>query len=499
MSLRWYNKCTMKIEVRMKNKTTKNKKNPRMQFFRYLTISLIIVSIICLGLIWFINVLPFEYFIVCVILFVLLDGTMAYLLLGKGWKKRMVGTIVSILLLIGIILGIIYELNTIGFLKKIGSKNYKTQNYSVVVLNNSKYKKIEDIKDEDVGILEPKNTEGVAEAIAKLNKKVKITYKEKEDIGQLEKALLSKDLGVILLEDTYLEIAKEENANFASSIAVIYTFSIEIATSDDAKAVDILKKPFNVFIAGIDTYGNISSVSRSDVNMLVSINPVTHKILMVSIPRDYYVYLHGITSYKDKITHAGIHGIDMSVKTVEDLLDCDINYYFKVNFSSLVDIVDAIGGIEVDSPYTFSTYDNKFTFKKGNNKLNGEKALYFVRERKAFSGGDRTRNKNQQLVLTAIINKVISPTLITKYNSILKSVGDSFVTNLDDESITNFIKKQIKENPNWTIESYALNGSDSFNYTYSYKSAKSYVMEPDEESLNEAISKIKENMKVENE
>ena len=299
---------------------------------------------------------------------------------------------------------------------------------------------------------------------------------------------------MILLENTYLEIAKEENEEFAKNTKVIYKFSIDIATKDLVKNVDITEKPFNIFIAGIDTYGKISSVSRSDVNMVVTVNPKTHKILLTSIPRDYYVYLHGITSYKDKLTHAGIHGIDMSVKTVEDLLDCDINYYFKVNFSSLINIVDAIGGIEVDSPYTFTTYDNKYTFKKGLNKLNGEKALYFVRERKAFSGGDRTRNQNQQLVLTAIINKVMSKTLLTKYNSILDAVGDSFVTNLDNDSITKFIKKQIKNNDSWTIETYNLNGTDAFDYTYSYKSAKSYVMQPDEESVQNAQNKINEIM-----
>jgi len=387
---------------------------------------------------------------------------------------------------------IIYLFNTIGFLKKIGSKDYKTQNYSVVVLSNSKYEKLKDIKNEDVGILSTKETEGLADAVAYLNKKIDVTYKEKEDIGELEKNLLNKKLSVILLENTYLEIAKEENEEFASKIKVIYTFSIDIATKDLAKDVDVTKESFNIFIAGIDTYGKISSVSRSDVNMLVTVNPNTNKILLTSIPRDYYVYLHGITSYKDKITHAGIHGIDMSVKTVEDLLDCDINYYFKVNFSSLVDIVDAIDGVEVQSPYRFTTFDYKYTFKKGYNKLNGEKALYFVRERKAFKGGDRTRNENQQLVLSAIINKVLSPKLITKYNSILKSVEDSFVTNLNDEKITSLIKKQIKENDKWTIESITLNGKDAFDYTYSYKGAKSYVMVPDEDSVNDAIKKIDE-------
>ena len=470
----------------------KTKKNNRMLFFKYLVVALILVSLITIGVIYFIDILPLKYMLLFSGILLGVDGIMTYLLLGKGWKKRMVGTFLSIILLTLQILGLVYELNTLGFLKKIGSKDYKTQNYNIVVLNSSKYEKLKDIKDEYVGILKPKETEGLSDAVAYINKKVKVSYTEKEDIQELEEDLLKQDLSVILIEDSYYQIAKEENEEFATNTKSIYKFSIDIKTTDDiTKEVNITKEPFSIFIAGIDTYGKISSVSRSDVNMVVTVNPKTNKILLTSIPRDYYVYLHGITSYKDKLTHAGIHGIDMSVKTVEDLLDCDINYYFKVNFSSLVDMVDAIGGIEVDSPYQFTTFDSKYTFNKGYNKLNGEKALYFVRERKAFREGDRTRNKNQQLVLTAIINKATSSTILTKYNSILKTVDGSFVTNLDEKSITSLIKKQIDDNKKWTIEAFNLDGTDSSNYTYSYKKAKSYVMEPDENSIKEAKTKIK--------
>ena len=477
----------------MRSDRYKKKKSKKVSFFRCLGIFVLVVSLIALGLLYYIDILPLKYFIPSVALVLVVDVIDIALLFKKGFKRRFIGTLMAIILMFGYGYGIYYELGTIGFIKKIGAKDYKTQNYSVIVLNTSKYKKLIDVKDEYIGILNSKDTEGVSDAVAHLNKKVKVSYKEKDDLKELESNLLSGDLSVIMLEDAYYEIAKEENEEFASSTRVVYKFSIDIKTTDEIKKeVDITEKPFNIFIAGIDTYGKISSVSRSDVNMVVSVNPKTHKILLTSIPRDYYVYLHGITSYKDKITHAGIHGIETSVKTVEDLLDCDINYYFKVNFSSLIKIVNAIGGIEVESPYTFTTYDHKYTFNKGYNRLNGEKALYFVRERKAFKNGDRTRNQNGQIVLSAVINKVLSKTLITKYTDILDSVDGSFVTNLDYESMTKLIKKQIKDDDKWTIETYNLDGKDSSNYTYSYKSAKSYVMEPDMDTVNEAIKKIKE-------
>ena len=468
------------------------RKKSKMRVFKILGLILVLISLATIGVVYFIDILPLKYFLLGSGALLFINILMLYLLLGKGWKKRMFGTFLSIILIVLQIVGLVYEVNTLGFFGKFGAKNYKTQNYNVVVLTTSKYKKIKDIKDEYVGILNPKETEGLSDAVASLNKKVKVSYKEKDDLQELEEQLLSGDLSVILIEDAYYQIAKEENEEFAAKTKSIYKFSIDIKTTDDlAKEVDITEEPFNIFIAGIDTYGKISSVSRSDVNMVVTVNPKTNKILLTSIPRDYYVYLHGITSYKDKLTHAGIHGIDMSVKTVEDLLDCDINYYFKVNFSSLVDMVNTIGGIEVDSPYRFTTFDSKYTFNKGYNKLNGEKALYFVRERKAFTEGDRTRNRNQQIVLTAMIDKVTSSTILTKYNSILKSLDGSFVTNLDEDSIKALIKKQIKDNKKWTVETYNLEGTDSSNYTYSYKKAKSYVMEPNEDSIKEATKKIK--------
>ena len=444
-----------------------------------------------MGLLYYTNLLPLKHFLMISGGFAFLDLISIILIYAKGWKKRMFGTILSILMIIVSIVGIVYEANILGIFSGAKAPGYKIQNYKVIVLSSSKFKEVSDIENEYVGILNPEEIEGLPEAVAKLNKKVDVYYSEIDDLKILEDNLLSGDLGVIMLEDSYYEIAKEENADFEKSTKVIDKFEVKVPIGGLAKEVDVTKEPFTIFISGIDTYGEISSVSRSDVNMLVTVNPNTHKILMTSIPRDYYVHLHGITSYKDKITHAGIHGIDMSVKTAEDLLDCDINYYVKVNFTSVVDIVDALGGIEVESPYTFTTYDDKYTFNKGYNKLDGEKALYFVRERKAFDGGDRTRNQNQQLVLTAIINKMLTKSMITKYDKILDAVDGSFVTNMGSKNYTNLIKKQIKNNYKWKIESYYLEGTDSMDYTYSYKSAMSYVMEPDEDSVNEAIAKIK--------
>ena len=233
------------------------------------------------------------------------------------------------------------------------------------------------------------------------------------------------------------------------------------------------------------------------LNMVVSVNPKTHKVLLTSIPRDYYVQLHGIdTNLKDKITHAGIHGIDTSVKTVEDLLGIDINYYAKVNFTSLIKIVDELGGVDVEVSEPFRAYYEEeevvnYSFKKGINHLNGKQALAFARERKSLADGDLGRVRHQQQLLEAILNKALSKTILLKYNDLLNALNGKFITNLGTENITALVKKQIKEMPSWSFSNYSLTGTDAHQYTYSYKTVKSYVMEPNLDSINEAKEKIK--------
>lgn len=459
-------------------------------FFKYLTFAMIIITIITLVLFKFIDVLPGEYFLILILLLALITvGLSCLILTKKGIKKRVIGTILSIIYIVLLILIIIYELNTIGFLKKLGFKNFKTENYSVLVLKSSNYKEIKDLDNKNIGSMKL-NGEGITKAKNKIDKQIKIAFKEYEDISKLKSDFNDNNVDSMLIEDSILAMLDEDDEEFKSSYEVIYKFSVDVEIEDISEKVDITKDPFNVYISGIDTYGSVNSVSRSDVNMVLTINPKTHKILITSIPRDYYVTLSGKNA-KDKLTHAGIYGVETSVNTLEDLLDIDINYYIKVNFSSLIKVVDTLGGVTVNSKYSFTSKDG-YQYYKGNNDVNGEKALSFVRERKAFSGGDRVRVENQAAMIEAILDKAMSAAIITKYNNLLNTLSDSFVTNLDTNSITSFIKMQINEMPKWEFMNYSLDGSNSFNYTYSYGSVKSYVMEPDTETVINAKNKIKE-------
>lgn len=282
-------------------------------------------------------------------------------------------------------------------------------------------------------------------------------------------------------------------------------FLNNISDSRSKYAVSVTEKPFNVYISGMDYRGPIDSVKgRSDVNMIVTVNPKTHRVLITSFPRDYEIRLtdHGYAT--DKLTHTGIYGVEEGEAALTDLLDIQMNYYVKVNFTTIQKFIDAIGGVTVNSDVDFTaevwaTEDNddsivgKHHFVKGANKLDGQTALAFARERYAFEGGDNQRIKNQQAVFQAVLKKLTgSPTLLTKYNKILSSVGDYMTTDMSSDEITSIVRKQIDDGmPEWTIEKYDVTGVDSFQTTYSGGDTELYVMAHDESSLSTAKANIK--------
>lgn len=467
---------------------TKNKKKSKISFMKYLSIFLMIVSVLCLLLVYFINILPLEYFIVLVVLVLLLDLFAVMLLLSKGRVKNAFGIFFSIILLIIMIFGITYELNTLDFLKQFGFNSYKTESYNVIVLESSGLDTLEDLDDSSIGHIDVKNRRGLDEFINKIKNIINFTPVIGDDISSLANMLEDEEVEGIILEDAELAILEEEDPEFSNSIRVVYNTNVEVEIADVGESVDVENDSFNVLISGIDTYGSVTKVSRSDVNILVSVNPTTHDILLTSIPRDYYVLLPQFGEY-DKLTHAGIYGIETSIGAVEELLDTKINYYVKVNFTSLIDIVDALGGITIESNYDFISQDG-YHFVKGSNTLDGKKALSFARERKAFAEGDRTRGQNQEIILEALIKKAMSSNIITNYGDLLNALKDKFITNITDEEITDLIKKQLEEMASWDITSISLDGTNAFDYTYSYKNQKLYVMRADEESVLSAKNQI---------
>lgn len=457
-------------------------------FYKIISLLLIISSVIFLGLLFYMNLLPTKY---CVILsiIVLIFDIFNIILVNLKKLKQKIKKILSAFMILAILIITVanfYIGKTLGVLINNGDSKYKLEHYSVIVLKGSSYKKLNDIKGKKVGFYE--NSTGAQEANEKLKEKVGISFKPYKTSDTLLNDLLKSEIEVIVVEDSIKSIMEEEIEDFNSLTRVIYNFTIKVKTESTLKEVNVTKESFAIYISGIDTYGEISSVSRSDVNMVMIVNPNIHQILLISIPRDYYVQLHGTEGAKDKLTHAGIYGVDMSIQTIEDLLELDINYYIKVNFTSVIDIVDALGGADVYSEYTFVSYSG-YNFKKGLNSVNGEQALDFVRTRKAFSDGDRQRGKNQQALIEALVRKATDKSIITKYNSLLNAINGKYQTNMSMKKITSLIKMQLNDMPSWNITSYSLTGLDSRNYTYTYNQLL-YVMEPEEESVKEAIELI---------
>lgn len=408
-------------------------------------------------------------------------------------KKRKIGAFLAVVLIIVLGLGSYYMYSTYNLFSKITDSAVQTEDFHVIVLNEEKYETVDDIKGEELYVTASENSR-YKEAKGMLMSEADVTYTEMKDYLEAGHQLIDENGtthdNVIFVSNTSYELMSEEITGFKKGTKIIHTISIEMETGDFAKRVDVTKDPFNVYISGIDTSGTIGTVARSDVNMIMTVNPETKQILLTSIPRDMYLPLHTY-GVEDKLTHSGIYGIQETTGTVEDWLGIDINYYLRVNFTTLTDVVDAIGGIDVESPYTFGSSVSDYSYVAGMNHLDGEAALYFARERKQLPGGDNERIKNQQRVLTAIIDKMTSSTvLLTKYTQLLEAVGDKMQTSLSENDISAIVKAQIKDMGSWEIISNSISGNGTMSETYSMPGRYLSVVIPDEESVIEAQKQI---------
>ena len=479
----------------MKKNRRKRSKNKGIWFFRAIAIISIIIFIVFGIMLYVLDMIPFKYLIIFYIVFGLLYLYLFITSFPKKIKNKFKISSCIFLILFGTIfgVGIKYLNDTMDFVGLVSKDLLQKEVYYVMTLENSKYKDIKDLDGKSIGIYSSKNS---TKASNELNKKIKNISKEYKNVVELFEDLQDNKIDAVLINESTKNLLDTDLADMKLKLKEIYKVYVKIEKTDIVKVVDITKKPFNIYVAGGDAYGSIDNVTNTDVNMIITVDPINRKVLLTSIPRDYYVNLpsFGEDAY-DKLTHAGYYGIEESAKAIENLLDIDINYYVKVNFSTIEGVIDAIEGVDVYSDYSFKAdiYPDYFTFKKGMNHLNGKQALAFARERHSFKDGDVQRVKNQQKVLTAIINKVTSSTtLVTNFSQILDSVGNSFSTNMETKSINRFIKMQLNNMRGWSIESQNLIGTDLYTKeTYTYPSLELYVMKQDKKSVDAAKEKIK--------
>lgn len=265
------------------------------------------------------------------------------------------------------------------------------------------------------------------------------------------------------------------------------------AEGPHAKSVNVTQEPFNIYITGIDQWEEEKGydLERSDVNMIVTVNPLTKKVLLTSIPRDSYVKLHTAQAM-DKLTHTGVYGVDETINTVQDWLDIDLNYYVKMNFTAVRDIINAMGGIRVYSPVEFDSSLRPYHYKKGWNDLGGRQALFFARERHAFEGQDSIRVENQQRVMKAIIKKMTSSsTLLTSYDDVMAAAGKNMSTNMSSKEMTELVKMQITDLAEWDIESQKMKGEYGEDYVASLSQKNKYsVYYVEPESITKCVEGI---------
>ena len=482
----------------MAKRKKKKLKLKKRVLFQAISLGITFFSLVVFVMFVRLDVLPFSILMLILGGLLFCDFLCYFFLTRKNYRIRFVGTIFSFLLCFFFLFCLHYQNATLHFLKEISFLNIETENYEVLVLKEKSYQSLSELS--SLGYVNDRK--GVTKAWKEIQKSSSFKDKIFEENSDLVASLLQEEVDAILLEEGEAQLYLEMSPEFKEKSLVLTTISVEVQNEMVQKNIAITKEPFHVYVTGIDTYGKINKVSRSDVNMVITVNPLSHKILLTSIPRDYYVPIYGSEStLNDKLTHAGLKGVETSMKTIDQLLDIEIPYFVKINFTSLIDIIDAVEGVDVDNPFAFTANyqeeDGSFVyykFAKGNIHLNGKEALAYVRERYGLREGDVARARHQQQVISALALKATGSTLLTKYTTLLGSLEGNFTTNFSLSSISDFVEMQLSERPSWTIETQVLTGIDSSSKTASFPDAYSSVLLPDEDSVNEAITKIKEVM-----
>ncbi len=472
------------------------KKKQKLNIFRII-ISLLLV-LCSFALFYFVNklnVLEPKLLMVFGGILILIYAFILFKLFRKKTKKwsRAIFYIFSIILIIIYIVGIRYIITTINFFENLSGSSTEKQTYKVLVLKDSEYNEISNLNDKMLGFMS--TNPNIEKAKEKLRKKTNINYESKDKvITDILIDLNNKKIDAMVLDSSILSMLGENDKKITENYKVIYEYNIYINKRNRNKKVNVTKDSFIFYISGSDSRSGISDTDRSDVNILAVINPKTKKILLVNTPRDYYVQLHGTSGVKDKLTHAGIYGVESSMTTLEDLYDIGINYYAKVSFTTLINSVDVMGGIDINSSAEFTVWSNKekCKIKVGTQHVSGNCALAFARERKAFTGGDYARGENQQQVITAMIRQLSNPSILVKYNDIMNAIDGSFETNMSYNQITSLIKSQLTSATNWDIESISAGGTGGYDYTYSLGNQKLYVTYPNEKSVDDAQERINE-------
>ena len=446
------------------------------------------------------GLLPAKFFYLLFGVLLILNLLYFFLTLRKKAGKiiRIILGILAILFSVGLFLGGLKIDGLNGFLDKNFNDDKKYAIYNVIISKDSSKKSLNDLVGAELFTFE----ESLPEVSnADLTSATKASIKNsslvfKNDIETVMSRPLKSTSSASVINNGTFESYLAANEGYEAKIKIIGEIKVEIKAVEKPKtdvSKNLAKKPFLLYISGIDTRtGTMPSRSLSDVNILAAINPATKKILLVNIPRDSYVLVHGDNGLRDKLTHAGSRGgLQLSTATIEDLFGLKIDRNIRVNFNFVTKLVDSIGGITVTNDLNHTLTLEGCTYKPGDNAVDGKCALRFARERKSYDSGDRHRGENQQQIITRIINKISSnKSIILGYEKILNAIDGSFESNLTSENITSLVRLQLDEMSPWQVESYNVNGSGRLTKTHSYPNQNLYVMDIDQTTLSTAKTKL---------
>lgn len=502
-------KKDVKLSQNVKKKKKKNKRRlaKLMTVFIFAALALLIFQMIYLDL------LPMKLIILisAVLLIISLIITLIMNFKVRRFIPRLLVGLISFCMCLGLAYGnyFIYKTkDTFEVVTSIADK--KTITTSIIAMKTSDIKKVSDLKNKKIGTIssmDSKATERTLKALSKEN--VKYSTKNYGNLDDLVNALYDGSVDAICLNEKYRDILHETDEYFTfnteTKVAYQNVHYVEREASDNESdpVNHITKDAFTILVSGNDSYGSLQDANtRSDANMLLTVNPKTGTILMTSIPRDYYVDLicpgDGEMACpegsKDKLTHSGLLGIKSTEKSIENALGIKINYNIRINFSSVVNLVDALDGIDLDikeGEQCDILYANMQPgLSVGKHHVDGETALAFARERHAYVNGDNQRVKNQQKVFKAIFKRIVSPKMITNYGKFMDALAVAFDTNISGDEISDFIKYELNNMPKWKFESYTIYGESAYDFCYEAQSYASVTYQND--LMNEiARNKIK--------
>ena len=480
----------------MSSRTNRKQKRTGKKMWGMVNIGLTILYTVLVAFLLFImfnyNFLSFRFLNIIITI-----GLLVVLAISIFLQKAKKSTLVTTIILV--VFSLISLVGVFGFKQMIDITNRMNQTaafseveMSIVVPKDSDIKDVNQLTTVQAPTKVDKNNVDTLMSALKKDKKVDVKV---DDVASYQEAydnLKSGKSKAMVLSGSYASLLESVDSNYASHLKTIYTYKIKTKNNNSAKQVD--SKVFNIYISGIDTYGSISTVSRSDVNIIMTVNMNTHKILLTTTPRDAYVKIPGGGADQyDKLTHAGIYGVETSEKTLENLYGIKIDYYARINFTSFLKLIDQLGGVTVHNDQAFTSLHGKFDFPVGDIQMNSEQALGFVRERYSLDGGDNDRGKNQEKVISAIVNKLASLNSVSNFTSIVNNLQDSVQTNMSLDTINALANTQLDSGSKFTVTSQAVTGTGSTGQLTSYAMPNSslYMMKLDDSSVESASQAIK--------